>query len=106
MQQSRPTAIFAANDWSAIEVLIGARSTGVAIPTELSVVGFDDTTLARSGWVSLTTVGYSRAEMGALAADLVRNRLAKLDAKPQRVTLRPSLLARLTTAKPRSTAMK
>jgi DNA-binding LacI/PurR family transcriptional regulator len=42
----RPTAIFAANDLQALGVYHAARTAGLRIPTELSVVGFDDLPLA------------------------------------------------------------
>ena len=98
--EAAPTAIFAANDLSALGVLSGARSKGVDVPAELSVVGFDDTTLARYGCVSLTTVGHPRTLMGALAAELVRSRLADPSKKPHGEVLIPSLVVRSTTAEP------
>lgn len=50
----RPTAIFAASDVQAFGVLAAARNLGIAVPGELSVIGFDDISLAE--FIGLTTV--------------------------------------------------
>jgi DNA-binding LacI/PurR family transcriptional regulator len=96
--QSRPTAIFAANDMCAIGVLSGARAADVAIPADLSVAGFDNTALARSGFVSLTTVDWPPAQAGEIAGELLQTRLATDTAKPRVITLTPKLVARTTTS--------
>jgi len=95
---SRPTAIFAANDQCALGVLSGARSAGVDVPKELSVAGFDNITLARSGFVSLTTVDYPHTHLGEIVAKLLKARLADNDAKPSVTVLTPTLVPRATTA--------
>lgn len=97
-RQSRPTAIFAANDLSALGVLSGARSAGVDVPTELSVAGFDNTTLARSGFVSLTTIDYPHTQLGEIVAELLKARLADNSAKPRVTVLTPTLVPRATTS--------
>ncbi|MFC9833267.1 LacI family DNA-binding transcriptional regulator [Rhodococcus sp. NPDC127530] len=94
----RPTAIFAANDLSALGVLSGARAVGVDVPSQLSVAGFDNTTVARSGFVSLTTVDYPRAQAGEIASKLLQARLSDEDAKTQVITLTPTLVPRATTS--------
>jgi DNA-binding LacI/PurR family transcriptional regulator len=99
-EKSRPTAVFAANDLSALGILSAARVAGVQIPADMSIAGFDNTMLAQSGFVSLTTVGYSRSQMGAVAGDLLKERLGNRDKKPQTVTLTPSLAVRSTTGNP------
>jgi len=55
-QPDRPTAIFASNDDMAAGVLAVAHDRGINVPAELSVAGFDDTTLARTVWPPLTTI--------------------------------------------------
>jgi LacI family transcriptional regulator len=62
-----PTAIFAANDLMAIGVLDAAREMGVAVPAQLSVVGFDDISSAGHVRPALTTVARPYERMGALA---------------------------------------
>ncbi|WP_405059714.1 LacI family DNA-binding transcriptional regulator [Kribbella sp. NBC_01505] len=63
----RPTAIFAGSDESALGVMEAARSRGLRIPEDLSVVGFDDTQVARLASPPLTTVKQPLREMGAVA---------------------------------------
>ena len=67
----RPTAIFAANDRSAIGVIDVAKELGLRIPQDLSVVGFDNIPESMHGTPMLTTVDQSIQEMGALAAKLL-----------------------------------
>jgi LacI family transcriptional regulator len=64
----RPTAIFACNDEMAAGVYKAAYRLKVAIPEELSVVGFDDTPLAAQLSPSLTTIRLPIRDMGRLAA--------------------------------------
>jgi LacI family transcriptional regulator len=64
----RPTAIFASNDEMAAAVLFAARMRGIAVPEELSIVGFDDTPIAARVWPPLTTVRWPIVAMGRSAA--------------------------------------
>ena len=67
--EPRPTAVFAGNDEMAAGVLQAARQLGVAVPEDLSVVGFDDFEIARRLWPSLTSVRTPTREIGRLAAE-------------------------------------
>jgi len=62
-----PTAVFAGSDESAAGVLEAARARGLRIPEDLSVVGFDDTEVARLASPPLTTVRQPLREMGGVA---------------------------------------
>ena len=64
----RPTAIFASNDEMAAGVVFAARERGIAVPEELSVVGFDDTPIAAHIWPPLTTVRWPIVSMARSAA--------------------------------------
>lgn len=64
----RPTAIFAGNDEMAAGVLHAARERGIAVPEELSIVGFDDTAIAAHIWPPLTTVRWPIVAMAQAAA--------------------------------------
>ncbi len=66
-----PTAIFASNDDMAAGVLAVAHRRGIPIPDELSVAGFDDTTLARVVWPPLTTIRQPVRELAFTAADIL-----------------------------------
>ncbi|MFI0898149.1 LacI family DNA-binding transcriptional regulator [Streptomyces sp. NPDC020983] len=66
----RPTAIFTANDLQALGVYQAARELGLAVPADLSVVGFDDLPIV--SWVDppLTSVHQPLTEMAEAATEL------------------------------------
>jgi LacI family transcriptional regulator len=65
--RSRPSAILCSNDMTAIGVMREAYDCGIAVPQELSVVGFDDVRLAQFMTPPLTTVQMSQTEIAKLA---------------------------------------
>ena len=69
--RERPTAIFAANDMSAIGVYQAAREFGLEIPGDLSVVGFDNLREAAFLNPPLTTIDQSIEKMGTIATELL-----------------------------------
>ena len=72
----RPTAVFAANDLSAIRVIEIARELGLRVPEDLSVVGFDNVPEAANAVPALTTVAQPLHQMGAEAVRLLLGLLA------------------------------
>jgi LacI family xylobiose transport system transcriptional regulator len=93
----RPTAIFASSDLYALGVYEAARSLGVAIPDELSVVGYDDLPIAR--WVGppLTTVHVPLPAMAEQAVHLVMRLTDEPDLAFSRIDLDTSLIVRSST---------
>jgi LacI family transcriptional regulator len=67
----RPTAVFAANDSSAIGVLRAAATLGLRVPDDLSVIGFDDVPQASTTTPPLTTVAQPLAELGSRAVEML-----------------------------------
>ena len=67
-RKPRPTAIFASNDEMAAGVYRAAHNQGLAIPRELSVVGYDDGPIAARLMPPLTTVRLPIRDIGRLAA--------------------------------------
>ena len=67
----RPTAIFASNDDMAAGVLAAAHDAGIDVPGQLSVAGFDDTTLARTVWPPLTTIHQPMAALARTATEIL-----------------------------------
>ena len=65
----RPTAIFAASDVMALEVMDVAKNHNIVVPDELSIVGFDDNPICHSSLVPLTTVNQPLIEMGRLGLE-------------------------------------
>lgn len=66
--EHRPTAYFATNDLMALGFIQQAHEKGLAIPSDISVVGFDNIAMSRLISPALTTVDNPRHDMGALAA--------------------------------------
>jgi LacI family transcriptional regulator len=64
-----PTAIFAANDQSALGVLKAAKEAGLSVPDDLSVVGFDN--IPEADYSGLTTVDQSIDRMGYVATEML-----------------------------------
>ena len=71
-----PTAVFAANDIAAVEVLHRAADLGVPVPERLSVVGYDSSAVALTVRPHLTSVNQPRQAMGKLAARMLQERAA------------------------------
>ena len=92
------TAIFCANDTIALGVMHAARSYGLDVPGDLSVVGFDDIPEAQHFWPPLTTVAIDFAELGRRCVEL----LTPVDAALRPVDLTPQLVVRGSTSRPRT----
>src|SRR5450756_2757665 len=67
----RPTAVFAANDLSAIRTMEVARSLGLSVPDDLSVIGFDDVPESALTSPPLTTIAQPIQRMGTEAISLL-----------------------------------
>jgi LacI family transcriptional regulator len=70
-QAERPTAILAMSDELARGVLRAAADRGIRVPTDLSVVGYDDIPVAAHEQPALTTVHQPLDEKGATAARML-----------------------------------
>ena len=66
---SRPTAVVAVNDLTAVGVVKGLLNSGCRVPHDISVTGFDNTRLAEYSNPSITTVDVHRETLGQMAAD-------------------------------------
>ena len=95
----RPTGVLAMSDMAAIGVMTAAQSAGLAVPDDLSVVGFDD--VPASAWTNppLTTVRQPIVEKGRLAARLLIQRM-KGKSVESPAPLKTSLVIRSSTSKP------
>ncbi|ROP64814.1 LacI family transcriptional regulator [Curtobacterium sp. PhB130] len=92
----RPTAVFAANDSSAIGVLHAAAALGLRVPEDLSVIGFDDVPQASTTTPPLTTVAQPLADLGAAAVEMLLTML-RGEPSPEHVRLSTSLRVRQST---------
>ncbi|GAA1810309.1 LacI family transcriptional regulator [Planosporangium flavigriseum] len=96
---ARPTAVFAANDVSAIAVMEMARERGLAVPRDLSVVGFDNLPESALATPPLTTVEQPVRRMGREAVAMLLRLINGTDGKTQ-IRLPTRLVQRSTTAAP------
>ena len=96
----RPTAVCCDDDIIAAGLYLAARESGVRIPRDLSVVGFDDMDFARVLDPPLTTVALDGEQLGASAFELLEARMAGRRSR-KRVVLPAELLVRASTAPPR-----
>lgn len=99
-----PTAIFAFNDNLAIGTIQTARARDLAVPEDLSVVGFDDSSHASLITPALTTVRQPLAEMGRTAVNLLSRLLDGQRVETLHVELGTRLIVRDSTAPPRHAA--
>jgi DNA-binding LacI/PurR family transcriptional regulator len=95
-QKKRPSAIFAASDIQAVGVLEAARMLDIAVPAELSIVGYDGIEL--SELLELTTVQQPMQYMGKLGVEELMERIEHPDQPPKLIRLNTVLIERRTTA--------
>lgn len=97
----RPTAILAATDILAVGLIHAAYERGVAVPAEMSIVGFDDIPMAAATVPSLTTVHMPTAQIVASGVELAVGDNAWLPDRgdePPSVVFKPTLIVRRSTA--------
>jgi|SRR5580658_1070935 LacI family transcriptional regulator len=93
------TALVAYNDVSALGAMAVLREAGLEVPTDVSVVGFDDIEFASIANPPLTTVRQPLQEMGSAAAELLVGKLAG-SARVEDLCVRPKLIVRSSTCPP------
>ena len=96
----RPTAVFAMSDEMAMGAMRACTEAGLTVPGDVSVVGFDDVDWAFT--VGLTTVRQDAAELGAVAARLMIERLEGETCDRRLVTVPTELVERSSTSSPSS----
>jgi len=95
-----PTALFCANDTSALGALRHVRSLGIRVPQDVSIVGFDDIHLSVQSDPPLTTLHQPRFEIGYAAMTLLIDILAGAPDLVTQQTLQVELVVRASTAPP------
>lgn len=96
----RPTAVFMANDYSAMGALEVLDDAGIRVPQDLSLVGYDNLAAAELQRIGLTTVDQPRFDIGYMAVALLLERVEEARAEARHVVLPPELVVRTTTAPP------
>jgi LacI family repressor for deo operon, udp, cdd, tsx, nupC, and nupG len=99
-----PTAVYVTTDRLALGALRAAAERGVRVPTELSIMGFDDLAFSEAVWPPLPTVHYPIKEMAQKAAEVLIEMIGgrrPADA-PMSYIMKPTLVVRASCAAPRA----
>lgn len=97
LERRRPTAVFCYDDLTALGALAAARSAGVCVPADLSIVGFDDLFVSSYTVPPLTTIRQPMKEMGRRAAEILLA-LLRGEVAEKKVKFQGTLVMRESTA--------
>ncbi len=93
-RDNRPDALFVCNDMMAFGVITEAAKKGVRVPDDISVIGYDDISMARYMNPPLTTIHQPTSKLGAMAVDTLLDRLDSGRDKTEIIRIEPSLVER------------
>jgi len=93
-----PTALFVANDIAAVGAIAAIEESGLAVPGDVSIVGYDGMALGALRSLNLTTIAQPLTEMGQLGARALFARLENPDEPSTHTAMNPELIERGTTA--------
>ena len=96
--EQRPTAVIVFNDRCASGVLDVLHRAGLAVPADISVIGYDDSRLARLSHVNLTSVAQDAEQITTLAVTRAIDRLNGTPVDHRELVIQPRLVVRGTTA--------
>ena len=92
--QTKASAVFAVNDEMAIGLYRGLNERGLEVPTDLSIVGYDNIDLSEYVNPPLTTIAQPVFEMGQVAFRTLLQRIEQPDAPAQKIKLPVELVVR------------
>ncbi|MFJ4029483.1 LacI family DNA-binding transcriptional regulator [Paenarthrobacter sp. NPDC089989] len=92
------TAIFAANDTMALGAFAALKARGLSVPSDVSVIGYDNSPLAKSRYLDLTSIDNRSDVVGMDAARRLLARLDDPDLTAEQTFIEPTLVLRSTTA--------
>jgi LacI family transcriptional regulator len=95
--RQRFTALVAFNDMSAIGAIRALQDSGMQVPADVSVIGFDDIKAAEFNNPRLTTIRQPLANMGRMAAQCVLNRIHGRERFRKQIIVEPELVVREST---------
>lgn len=94
--KKRPSAIFTMNDTIAFGLITELKKFGIRVPSDISVLGFDDLETSEFFTPSLSTVKQPAFETGELAAEMILKKIKKPHIETQNILLEPTLIERET----------
>jgi DNA-binding LacI/PurR family transcriptional regulator len=98
-----PSAVIAFNDRSALGLMESLRASGLRVPSDVSVLGYDDSQFARLSYVELSSISQDAPLLAAAAVDRAVDRVEGTQS-PAHVLRTPHLVVRKTTARASSSA--
>jgi LacI family transcriptional regulator len=96
-RDTRPDAVFCANDLLAIGMLQALTRNGFEVPADIALIGYDDIDFARSAAIPLSSIRQPSKDIGATAIELLLASAATEAAEHRHVVFRPELIARAST---------
>jgi DNA-binding LacI/PurR family transcriptional regulator len=93
----RPDAIFAINDYAAIEMMHVMKKSGLSIPRDIAILGFNNENMCRFVDPSLSSIDHPAHDMGAAAAEILINHIRHHDLKPEKRIIKSKLVIREST---------
>ena len=99
-QGQMPTGLFAADDFTAIGAINALRQAGCRIPDDVSVIGYDDQSLASELRPRLTTIRQPAVQMGKMAVDVLMKQINGVNRRSTTLKLNPDIIVRESTAPP------
>ena len=96
-RSSLPTAVVAGNDQQAVGLVTTLSRSGVSVPDQVSVTGFDDSRAARLSCIDLTTARQDPGLMGHAAVEAALRRIDQPDAAPSVALVQPTAVVRSST---------
>lgn len=98
--KTKPTALVVANDLAAMGAIAAIQDSGLQVPEDVSVIGYDGISIGGLKNVNLTTVAQPLAELGSLAAGRLVERIQHTKEPAKQIRVAAKLLVRGTTSAP------
>lgn len=95
----QPDAVFAINDYAAIEMMHIMKKSGLRIPDDIAVLGFNNENMGKFVDPPLSSIDHPAHEMGAAAAEILINHIRHHDLKPENRLIKSKLIIRESTLK-------
>jgi DNA-binding LacI/PurR family transcriptional regulator len=93
----RPDAVFAINDYAALEMMHIMKKHGLRIPQDIAVLGFNNETMSKFVEPSLSSIDHPAHDIGAAAAEILINQIRHHDMLPEKRVIKSKLVIREST---------